>query len=38
VVTAAESKLSDAGLIMSYILSVASIVAILAAELTRAFK
>ena len=38
VVTAAESKLSDAGLIMSYILSVASIVAILAAELTRALK
>jgi hypothetical protein len=38
VVTAAESKLSDMGLILSYILGAASIVAIVAAELTRAFK
>jgi hypothetical protein len=38
VVTAAESKLSEAGLILSYILGVTSIVAIIAAELTRAFK
>jgi len=38
VVTAAESKFSDAGLIMSYILGAASVVAIVAAELTRAFK
>jgi hypothetical protein len=37
-VTAAESKLSDMGLILSYILGAASIVAIVAAELTRAFK
>jgi hypothetical protein len=38
VVTAAESKLSDMGLILSYILGAVSIVAIVAAELTRAFK
>lgn len=38
VVTAAESKLSDTGLIMSYILSVISVIAIVAAEVTRAFK
>jgi hypothetical protein len=38
VVTAAESKLSDTGLIMSYILSVISAIAIVAAEVTRAFK
>jgi hypothetical protein len=38
VVTAAESKLSETGLILSYILGGVSIAAIVAAELTRAFK